>query len=390
MRTRDMSIKITELYIYPIKSLRLMSVRSTRLLREGLQHDRRFMLLKAEANGRHTNVQISKFPECALFAQALDGDYVVVTYQTLEADHEYAGQKELRVPLDPAVEDLQANGTVDILLFGSATSALRVGDEYDAWFSARLGYLAVLVYIGDSRRSVLAHAPPPPPVPKSWFSSVTSFLPSYLYQQSPQGKGEEEKLVFNEVAPFLLTSRASLRDVEARMMPGGEGVDMIKFRPNIVVDEVPSPSSIPPSAAATTAPTPDDRDNHEPILSPWDEDFWGEIAVGPSRHRLALTANCARCVSVDIDYATGKRTDVVLKRLMRDRRVDAGNKWSPIFGRYSFLLLPSSSMGGDSSGRDEETGIEDEAALLAADVAVGDEVEVTRRLDERDVWAWPK
>lgn len=385
-----MRIKITELYIYPIKSLRPVSVPSARLLREGLQYDRRFMLLKAEADGRYTNVQVSRFPECALFAQALDGDHVVVTYQDPKADREREEQEELRVPLDPAVEDLQANGTVDILLFGSATSALRVGDEYDAWFSARLGYRAVLVYIGDDRRAVLAHAPPPPPAtaPKSWFSFAASFLPSYLHQQQPQqekggeGEREEEKLVFNEAAPFLITSRASLRDIEARMMPNGEAVDMIKFRPNIVVDEVPSSSSAP----APVSPAPNDHDdNEESALRPWDEDFWGEIAVGPSRHRLALTANCARCVSVDVDYATGRRTDVVLRRLMRDRRVDAGNKWSPVFGRYSFLLD-----GSDTATRGGGDALVTSVTEGAADVAVGDEVQVTRRLSERDVWAWPK
>ncbi|XXG98456.1 inositol hexakisphosphate and diphosphoinositol-pentakisphosphate kinase [Hypoxylon texense] len=392
MPDRDMKIQITELYIYPIKSLRPVSVRRTQLRREGLQYDRRFMLLKAEADGRYANIQVVRFPECALFAQALDGGDIVVTYLG-------EGGKEappLRVPLDPAVEDLQRqNGTVDILLFGSATRAFRVGEKYDAWFTARLGYRAVLVYIGDNRRAVLAHAPSPPPSApsssssksSSWFSYAASFLPSYLSQQQQQqqqaqvkgiGGGGEEGLAFNEAAPFLVTSRASLRDVEARMMPNGEAVDMIKFRPNIVVDVVPSSSS--PSS-------PSSSDENE-VLRAWDEDFWGEIAItDPAaaryRHRLALTANCARCVSVDVDYATGRRTDVVLKRLMRDRRVDAGSKWSPIFGRYAFLL-PSSA--GDGGSDEEQRG---DTVFAAADVAVGDEVEVTRRLTERNVWAWP-
>lgn len=389
-----MKIKITELYIYPIKSLRPISVRSAQLRREGLRHDRRFMLLRAEADGRYTNIQVSRFPECALFAQALDGcGHVVVTYQG-EEENEEKGAPRLRVPLDPAAEDLQRNGAVDVLLFGSAARAFRVGDECDAWFSARLGYRAVLVYIGDNRRPVLAHAPPSSSLSSSsgskglsLFSYAASFLPSYLYQQQGRGTqedGGEEGLAFNEAAPFLLTSRASLRDVEGRMMPNGEAVDMIKFRPNIVVDQIPSSSSSSSSSS----------DGIE-VLGAWDEDFWGEIAIGDPaaaaqrhRHRLALTANCARCVSIDIDYATGRRTDVVLKRLMRDRRVDAGSKWSPIFGRYAFLL-PSSAGGGSSSSNEEQGDTLSTTAAAAADVAVGDEVEVTKRLSERDVWAWP-
>ncbi|KAI0171787.1 MOSC domain-containing protein [Hypoxylon sp. FL1284] len=393
-QAKGAKIQITELYIYPIKSLRPISLRTAQLRREGLRHDRRFMLLKvADGGGAYDNVLVSKYAQCALFAQALDDDAsprnIVVTYRGEQVGEQ--DRDELRVPLEPAVEDLE---TVDVDVFGSPTRAFRVGETCDAWFSARLGFPAVLVYIGDNRRSVLAHAPPSSPPPGigggSWHSSVASFLLSYLYQPQ-QGKSPEkeggERLVFNEAAPFLLTSWASLRDVSARLrdvtarMPdGAPAVDMVKFRPNIVVDQVPSPS---PSA-----------DNEQPVLKAWDEDFWGEVAIGGggARRRLALTANCGRCVSIDVNYATGRRTDAVLRKLMRDRRVDPGNKWSPVFGRYAFLLPPQSTTGGGSGGSNGDSGGEDDAlfATAPADVAVGDEVEVTRRLGERDVWAWPE
>jgi hypothetical protein len=56
----------------------------------------------------------------------------------------------------------------------------------------------------------------------------------------------------------------------------------------------------------------------------------------------------------------------VLKTLMKERRVDKGSKWSPIFGRYGFL-------DGDDQG---------------GEVRVGDDVRVTRRLEERTTWDW--
>lgn len=54
----------------------------------------------------------------------------------------------------------------------------------------------------------------------------------------------------------------------------------------------------------------------------------------------------------------------MLKMLQKDRRIDPGAKYSPVFGRYSFL--------------DKES----EGAL----VAVGDEVQITKRNTERTVF----
>lgn len=50
----------------------------------------------------------------------------------------------------------------------------------------------------------------------------------------------------------------------------------------------------------------------------------------------------------------------MLKKLNSNRRVDQGTKWSPVFGRYSFLAP-------DSNGQS---------------ITVGDEVVVSKRLEE--------
>ena len=57
----------------------------------------------------------------------------------------------------------------------------------------------------------------------------------------------------------------------------------------------------------------------------------------------------------------------VLKKLQSDRRVDSGAKYSPVFGRYSFLH-------GNHEGDV---------------ISVGDEAVVTRRNDKRTVFDWP-
>ncbi|KAK6957695.1 hypothetical protein Daesc_000482 [Daldinia eschscholtzii] len=391
------TLQITELYIYPIKSLRPVLLDRAVLRREGLQYDRRFMLLKADAeagdgnggggggdgDGGYKNMQVYHFPECALFHQALDGDHVVVTYRIPEEPLIDPPPPEqftaLPVPLHPSTMGLE---TVNVKLFGSAATTYRMGDRPRSSTAATAA-------AGNATIMVLA----------------PDFLCAVLRKKEEEEKAASSGLVFNEAAPFLVTSKASLRDVSARL-PEGQDMDMIKFRPNIVVDEVweeDSSSSSGPEDSNNSVSNEEDANASSPSLTKltaWDEDFWAELQIGPSSHRLALTANCARCVSINIDYAAGRSASgelgSVLKKLMRDRRVDAGNKWSPIFGRYAFLLPPppsssssSSSLPSSSSSKNSSKG-DDGAGELEADVAVGDEVKVTRRISERDTWAWPK
>ncbi|KAI0457526.1 MOSC domain-containing protein [Xylaria acuta] len=364
-------MKITELYIYPIKSLAPLSVPRARLRRESVEHDRRFMLLKVRPDGEYKNIQIPYFPECALFHQRLDGDDgIVVTYHVpsppIFTPVVPEQRTALRVPLSPRLE---GRDTVDVSIGGSPTVAYRMGDPYDAWFTACFGYEVKLVYIGDKGRDVLAHRPrehylwrqqqPQQQQRSGWLSSIAAYVPGV---GGGDGKRDDasEQLTFNEIAPFLVTSRASLRDVSNRL-PEGEEMDMRRFRPNIVVDEDPQ------------AP-------EKGELKAWEEDYWGELGVARStgeEHRLALTANCGRCISINIDYDMGRpsggEAGIVLKKLMADRRVDEGNRWSPIFGRYAFLAPGESQGDGD-----------------VVEIAVGDDIHVTKRLDYRDSWAWPK
>ena len=90
-----------------------------------------------------------------------------------------------------------------------------------------------------------------------------------------------------------------------------EPMDMTKFRPNIVL------------SGAEKA---------------YEEDYWANVNVNGIDIQLAH--NCVRCASLNVDYKTGKpgkgESGKVLAKLQKDRRVDAGHKWSPVFGRYCF------------------------------------------------------
>ncbi|KAI5463379.1 MOSC domain-containing protein [Mariannaea sp. PMI_226] len=329
-------MKITELWVYPIKGIRGVQLDSAELCPQGIQHDRRFMLCKVEESGHLSKMQLARYPECSLFAQEIVGDSIRVRYLIPEQPLVPSApeqRKVLEVPLEP---DIKVLDTADVNLHQSLVAAYRMGETYDTWFSACFGFDVALIYIGDGKRPVLgSFSPKSQPAPKSWFASMASHV------MGGQADDEEDWLTFTDCAPFLVTTEKSLENVSARL--AGSELGMDAFRPNVVVDgEI-----------------------------EWDEDFWRELSI-KGEYKLTLTKNCNRCTSLNVDYDTGRTAEgergTVLKKLMSDRRVDAGAKYSPVFGRYGFFT------GG--SNKDNR-------------VSVGDDVKVTERTTKRDIWDWP-
>lgn len=347
---------LNKLYTYPIKSLRSNPLQEARLTPHGFPHDRQFMLVKHHSGDaskprsrshfdektRLENMTITYWPELALFLQTVDAANGTMNVKFCPPD---SAHRSIAIPLEPRIDDLKC---VDVVLHSSPTEAYSMSDEINAWFSTCLGYDAMLVYLGTHRRPVLGNLSPnnvaAPKAQSSWLSSVTDTLPKILGQKPEQ----DPEITFADVAAYLVVTQESLEDVSSRL-PGNTDMDITKFRPNIVV------------SGAREA---------------YDEDYWGRIAIGSvsslksnesSKSELILTQNCLRCVSINVDYNTGRpatgEEGQVLKRLMKDRRVDKGMKWSPVFGRYGFL---------DVKEKGEGIGVK-----------IGDEVMVTVRNEER-------
>lgn len=302
------------------------------------------------------NMTITHFPAMALFQQELhfpdEGESpqgrIGVTYQPPN-DGELS---RLDIPLVPNTMGLEV---IDIVLHQSPTKAYNMGSPYNDWFSRCFGYETMLVYIGPHTRPVLGNLSPHALINEerpvtSWLSSITNILPTI--RTFPQETADGIK--FTDVAAYLVVTEESLNDVSSRLRDG-RTMDITKFRPNIVLSGSPAA---------------------------YDEDFWGGLILkhktdeGESNaaqgFELILTQNCARCVSINIDYSTGKQgqgeTGAVFRKLMKDRRVDKGTKYSPIFGRYGFLKagMPATST-----------------------IAVGDEVQVTKRNVDRTTFGKP-
>ena len=394
-----------KLYIYPIKSLRPAEVSEGTLTAQGLAFDRRFMLLKVEAgeNGAEPalkNMHIPHFPEMGLFRTAIElpktedeSGKLIVTYTPSssreEGDTRPCETRRLEIPLRP----LQARPkkefkTFKVTMHQSATTGYDMGPEYNEWFSECFGFPVVLGYLGLNSRNVLGTLAPERRNKESWWRFEWNFWTGLL-KRNPgwwpllvalvlfngiyrglamlqDGRDVPDEVIaltavvvgvivvgghfalrhfrksqitFADCAPFLVVSETSIDDVSARL-PEGEEMDRTKFRPNIVV------------SGAETA---------------YEEDFWTELVVGPAKARLLLTGNCVRCKSLNVDYETGKagtgEAGAVLKKLMKDRRVDRGAKFSPVFGRYSFL----------------------EPAGVGETIRVGDKVQIVAQGKERTV-----
>jgi len=265
-------------------------------------------------------------------------------------------------------------------------------EKYNQWFTSCFGYPVILAHLGSRYRQALGNLAPNAsernPILRqqaeerqktmssnaqtasfssSWTSRLTQLVtgtpnndsnPSSNtnYDRFNQPIQEEDYgITFADVAPYLLTTTASLDEVTSRISSNDfkHEADMTKFRPNIVL------------SSSTNE------------LTPYEEDYWGEVSISRANQqssivKLLLNHNCTRCVSLNVDYTTGKTDGTnVLKLLQKDRRVDVGSKYSPVFGRYAWLVR-------GQVGEDE-----------GFEVRVGDEVSVTKRNEERTAQRWP-
>jgi uncharacterized protein YcbX len=175
---------LSEIRVYPIKSLRGVAVPQARVLPAGLEHDRRWMLV--DEAGRFVSQR--EEPRLARLGMALgDGGYRV----TAE---------------DGAVLEVPA------ALEGPRVRVRVWSDELDAvehapgeaFFSARLGRPLRLVHLpGDVVRAAGSRAAP------------------------------GDRLSFADAYPYLLIGQGSLDGLDARL--SGPPLPMTRFRPNFVV-----------------------------------------------------------------------------------------------------------------------------------------------------------
>ncbi len=178
-------LKISEIYIYPIKSLGGISVNQAEITDRGFKYDRRWMLV--DDNNRFLSQR--EVATMALLKVSLSEDGLNVLNTT--------DGNNLFVPYTP-----QKNEFFDVTVWDDTCTAQLVSDEADEWFTQALSVNCRLVYMPDD-----SHRPTDP---RYTDNNITSLSDGY---------------------PFMMIGQASLDELNSHLV---EALHINRFRPNIV------------------------------------------------------------------------------------------------------------------------------------------------------------
>jgi len=179
--------KLSQINIYPVKSLPGISLTQTEVEERGLKYDRRWMLVDNE------NMFITQrlFPKMIFIDVKIEDEYLVFT-------HKRKPLEPLKIPLNnfPKKE-------INVEVWDNICLALEYEKSINDWFSASLNFTCKLVYMPDSTERK---------------TSIKYF---------PEGKN----VSFADGYPFLIIGEESLHYLNAKLE---SPVLMDQFRPNLV------------------------------------------------------------------------------------------------------------------------------------------------------------
>lgn len=252
------SAVVSDLACYPVKSCRAVPLESARVADRGFADDRLWMVADPDGTFRTQRT----LPALARITAELDDG-------TLRLHHDEHESLAVAVP-GGAAAGMDARRTT-ARIWKDECAALDAGDEAAAWLREVLGEPLRLVRIADEAHRRLD--------------------PEWVDDPEPQTG-------FADGYPFLLTTRPSLADLNARL---AEPVPMARFRPNIVVDG---------------------------DIEAFAEDGWRRLRIGDVE--FDVVKPCARCVVIATDQQSGARAKEPLRTLASYRRADGGGV---IFGQ---------------------------------------------------------
>ncbi|HWH61940.1 MAG TPA: MOSC N-terminal beta barrel domain-containing protein [Ginsengibacter sp.] len=178
---------VSELFVYPVKSLSGISVSSAKVTDRGFEYDRRWMLV--DLNNRFLTQR--EFPEMALLQ-------VELTAAGLKVFHKKNIHSQIDIPFIPeTTEEVTAE------IFEENCKVIFVSKTVDKWFSQMLAFECRLVYMHDSSKRFVDEK-------YAINNEITSLSDGY---------------------PFLLVGQSSLDDLNKRLI---NPLPVNRFRPNMV------------------------------------------------------------------------------------------------------------------------------------------------------------
>ncbi len=178
---------ISQLFIYPIKSLGGIELPAAQLTDRGFQYDRRWMLVD-----EHNNFLTQReYAVMSLLQTAIENNELIIYHKNDITD-------KVAVPLHPL-----PNQTSKVKVWDDECDAQYVSESADEWFSKKLLMPCRLVYMPDAEKRKVDER-------YAQNNEITSFSDGY---------------------PLLMIGQASLDDLNSRL---SEPLPMNRFRPNIV------------------------------------------------------------------------------------------------------------------------------------------------------------
>ena len=181
-------LKVTALYIYPVKSLGGFGLNQSIIDNRGLRYDRRWML--ADENNIFITQRTSR--QLALLQTNIVDDLLIISKKHNPSD-------SIKIPLD-----YQYKNRIKVDVWGDICIAETAGDDINEWFSDSLQMKCRLVYMPDDSERKVDN--------------------NYAHQG--------ELTAFSDGYPILMLSEETLNDLNSRL---SVPVPVDRFRPNIVI-----------------------------------------------------------------------------------------------------------------------------------------------------------
>ncbi|MCQ8117108.1 MOSC domain-containing protein [Methylomonas rosea] len=232
---------LSEIYVYPVKSLAGIRVAHWPVDHKGLLYDRKWMLIDSDRQF----LSQRRLPKMALIKTCIADQQLILSAPN---------QADLALPLQALDGD-----DIEVVVWHDRCIAKTCGDNADAWLSDFLQTDCRLVYQTDD--------------------DIRKVDPNYAL--------DSDQTSFSDGFPFLIVSENSLNALNQAMPLA---IDMIRFRPNLVVADCDS----------------------------YAEDTWRRLTINDIGFRLPKP--CSRCSVPTIDpltAETGKEPLTTLNRLRK-------------------------------------------------------------------------
>ena len=275
---------LSALYIYPVKSLRGLSLKEAHFDELGLENDRRFLIV--DDNGKAiTQRSDGKLAQIAIALQ--DGNLLLSATNFAPLAVPLAADPE--APLR-SVEVWRATGM----------QAEDCGEVASQWLSTFLGKPVFLVRIGRAFSRPIPTRKMPPTLA---YSEATPPQAPALHASLGVDLATNHRVSFADAVPFLILGENSLADLNRRLVETGEAaLPLDRFRTNLVLAEA----------------------------EPYAEDSLGRFQVGEAI--LHAAGGCSRCIMTTTDQLSGERGIEPLRTLATYRR-DPAKPADVLFGQ---------------------------------------------------------